>query len=212
MVDMSRNHALSQTYSNVAYGTKPEQPSFDPLHDGGREPLRIAYRRIAASLPAGVVDVSPRHANASQWNTERIAIKANGRIFLVDPTEILAAEAQGNYVLVQRRTASHLLRERISVLAEKLKAFGLIRIHRSVLVNGAHVEGVKPLPTGEYLLRMRGGKEYNVSRTYKSNLQFLAATWIGTDAFHEENGFSDVNQSAGSGSASSRLQRPRSDD
>jgi DNA-binding LytR/AlgR family response regulator len=115
----------------------------------------------------------------------RVALKTNGKILLLDPADISAAEAQGNYVLIHRNGSSHLLRERISVVAEKLQAFGLLRIHRSVLVNAAHVEAVRPTTSGEYLLRMRGGKEYTVSRTYKSNLQHLATIWIGTDGFPE---------------------------
>jgi len=32
----------------------------------------------------------------------------------------------------------------------------------------------------------RSGKEYKVTRTYKTNLQFLAESWIGTDGFATE--------------------------
>jgi len=42
-------------------------------------------------------------------------------------------------------------------MAEKLKPYGFIRIHRSVTVNISAVEGVQPLPTGEYRLRLKGG-------------------------------------------------------
>jgi two-component system LytT family response regulator len=69
------------------------------------------------------------------------------------------------------------------MLAEKLRPYGFLRIHRSVLVNSAHVETIEPLFTGEYLLRMKGGKEYNVTRTYKKNLSALASFWIGPDTF-----------------------------
>ncbi len=113
----------------------------------------------------------------------RIAVKCGGKILFLNPAEIHAAHAQGNYVLLQLSRGSHLLREQISVVAEKLARFGFIRIHRSVLVNAAQVETIEPLFTGEYLLRMRGGREYNVTRTFKKNLQLLADSWIGTDSF-----------------------------
>jgi len=45
------------------------------------------------------------------------------------------------------------------------------------------VEEIWPLSTGEYCLRVKGGKEYTVTRTYKKNLQSLAEFWIGTGAF-----------------------------
>jgi len=50
-------------------------------------------------------------------------------------------------------------------------------------VNGSFVEEIQPWTTGEYVLRVKGGKEYTVSRTYKSSLKSLAKFWIGTDTF-----------------------------
>jgi two-component system LytT family response regulator len=113
----------------------------------------------------------------------RIAIKVKGRILLIDPGEVVAVLAEGNYVLLQQESISYLLRESISVAAQKLEPFGFIRIHRSVLVNTAFVVEITPYPTGEYGLRVRGGKEYIVTRTYKANLKSLAEFWIGTGAF-----------------------------
>lgn len=116
----------------------------------------------------------------------RIAIKTKGKILLVNPSDILAVEAEGNYVLLHHQSDSYLLRESISTMAEKLKAYGFIRIHRSVLVNATWVEEIHPGTTGEYVLRIAGGREYMVSRTYKANLKGLAQSWIGTDSFTDE--------------------------
>jgi hypothetical protein len=49
-------------------------------------------------------------------------------------------------------------------MAEKLRPYGFIRIHRSVVVNISAVEEIQPLPTGEYRLRVKGGKQYLVTR------------------------------------------------
>jgi len=110
----------------------------------------------------------------------RIAIKVKRRILFINPDDVIAVLAEGNYVLLQQHSTSHLLRESISAVAEKLEPFGFIRIHRSVLVNTAFVEEIKPYPTGEYGLCVKGGKEYTVTRTYKENLKSLAEFWIGT--------------------------------
>jgi two-component system LytT family response regulator len=65
-------------------------------------------------------------------------------------------------------------------VVEKLKPHGFIRIHRSVLVNASFVEEIRPQSTGQYSLRLTGGKEYQVARKYKDNLRFIAQLWIGT--------------------------------
>ncbi len=113
----------------------------------------------------------------------RIAIKAKGRILFIDPADVVTVEAQGNYVLLQRKSGSDLLHESMSTVAEKLRPYGFVRIHRSVLINASFVEEIHPWTTGEYVLRIKGGKEFNVSRTYKKNLHSIAPLWFGTNGF-----------------------------
>ena len=113
----------------------------------------------------------------------RIAVKAMGRIVFMHPAEITAIEARGNHVLLHRTASSHLLRESISTMENWLAPHGFVRIHRSVLVNAAFVEEIQPWSTGEYVLRIRGGREYTVTRMYKQNLHRLAESWIGTHGF-----------------------------
>ena len=116
----------------------------------------------------------------------RIAIKTKGRILFIDAGDVIAVEAKGKYVLLLHTSSSHLLRESISTMEEKLNLHGFVRIHRSVLVNAALVEEIHPLPSGDYLLRVRGGREFTATRTYKKNLQLLAQLWIGTEDFVAE--------------------------
>jgi len=120
------------------------------------------------------------HAKA---HSLRAAIKVKGKILFVNLCDVVSVEAKGKCVCLQRSTNSYLLRESISAVAEKLETEGFIRIHRSVLVNTSFVEEIRPLATGEYCLRVEGGKEYTVTRTYKRNLKALAQCWIGTGAF-----------------------------
>jgi len=111
----------------------------------------------------------------------RIAFKTKGSILLLDLADILAVQAEGNYVSLRPRTNPYLVHESLSSMAEKLKPYGFIRIHRSVVVNISAVEKIQPLPTGEYRLRVKGGKEYLVTRTYKHNLRDLAQLWVGSE-------------------------------
>ncbi len=111
----------------------------------------------------------------------RIAFKAKGNILLLDLADILAVQAEGNYVSLQHRPNPYLVHESLSSMAEKLRPYGFIRIHRSVVVNISAVEEIQPLPTGEYRLRVKGGKEYLVTRTYKHNLRDLAQLWVGSE-------------------------------
>lgn len=145
------------------------------------EALDMAIRRTESERVAQLVKILPQLEEVLS-KSAKIAIKTKRRILFIDPADVVIIQAQGNYVLLQRHSGSYLLRESISTMAEKLKGYGFIRIHRSVLVNGSFVEEIQPWSTGEYVLRIKGGKEYTVSRTYKSNLKSLAKFWIGGDA------------------------------
>jgi len=149
------------------------------------EALDVAIRRTEGERVSRLIKVLPQ-LEALISKSAKIAIKTKGRILFIDPKDVLIVEAQGNYVLLQRQSGSYLLRESISAIAEKLKAYGFIRIHRSVLVNSSFVEEIEPWSTGEYVLRIKGGKEYTVSRTYKNNLKSLARFWVGTESFAGE--------------------------
>ncbi|MGA9980450.1 MAG: LytTR family DNA-binding domain-containing protein [Candidatus Sulfotelmatobacter sp.] len=150
------------------------------------EALDRAVRRAEGERAAKLIEALPQLQKLVRPQHSRIAIKAKGRILFINPGDVVAVQAEGNYVLLQRESGSYLLRESISVVAEKLKPYGFIRIHRSVLVNAAFVEEIKPYVTGEYGLRVKGGREYTVTRTYKKNLKSLAEFWIGGGAFLAE--------------------------
>ena len=178
-VTAHQQHAISAfEHRAVDFVLKPF--SKNRVHAAIDAAIRRTQAERAAQLVATLHDIqSPRRSN-------RIAIKADGRIVFLDPAELMSAEAEGNYVLLQRASGSYLLRETISELAKKLAPFGFVRIHRSVMVNAAYVAEIHPWPTGEYVLKMRNGKEYTVTRTYKRNLAAMTEHWIGTEGFSQE--------------------------
>ncbi|MGB8770920.1 MAG: LytTR family DNA-binding domain-containing protein [Candidatus Korobacteraceae bacterium] len=145
--------------------------------------LEFASRRTASERAARLLELMPHLGEFSPQLSSKIAIKSNGRILFVGPRDVVSVQAEGNYVLLQREAGSYLLRESISVIAEKLKPYGFVRIHRSVLVNAALVQEIRPCTTGEHTLRLKCGKEYTVTRTYKKNLRSLAGFWVGTGTF-----------------------------
>lgn len=161
----------------VDYVLKPF--SSDRIH----EALNVAFRRTENERAARLLTILPHLETLLARHSSKVAIKAKGRILFIDPTEVTIIRAEGNYVLLEKQSGSYLLREPLSIVAEKLKPHGFIRIHRSMLVNTSFVEEIRPWSTGEYVLRIKGGRELTVSRMYKNNLRSITQLWIGTDAF-----------------------------
>jgi DNA-binding LytR/AlgR family response regulator len=159
-----RDYAVESTAESRHY--EPKDTSLHP-----------ATRVEAANL----IRILRQLEGTARRRAARIAFKTKGRILFLNLAEIVAVQAEGNYVSLRHRPNPYLLRESLSSMAEKLKPYGFIRIHRSVVVNTSAVEEIQPLPTGEYRLRVKGGNEYLVTRTYKDNLRDLAQLWVGSE-------------------------------
>jgi DNA-binding LytR/AlgR family response regulator len=143
----------------------------------------LAIARDAGEQTERSTETFPALRAPAKPQSLRIAIKVRGKILFINLGDVVAVQAKGKCVSLRQNASSYLLRESISVVAQRLETHGFIRIHRSALVNAAFVQEIRPLSTGEYCLRVEGGKEYTVTRTYKKNLQSLAEFWIGTGAF-----------------------------
>ncbi|MCI0351179.1 MAG: LytTR family DNA-binding domain-containing protein [Acidobacteriales bacterium] len=140
--------------------------------------LETAERREALRAIRHVLEDLERRRQSP-----RMAIKTEGRVLFLNPSEIRWVEAQGNYVLLHTASGSHVLRAPLHVVEEKLKDYNFVRLHRSVLANVEYVREVKPWPTGEYVLTLDDGREITVTRTYKQNLAKIAGLAIGTELF-----------------------------
>jgi two-component system LytT family response regulator len=173
-----RGAAICSTKSRRDYTLESTADEFCEAADTSLLPV---IRGDAANLMRVLQQLEAIAKRIAKRQAPRIAFKAKGSILLLDLADILAVQAEGNYVSLRPRTNSYLVHESLSSMAEKLKPYGFIRIHRSVVVNISAVEEIQPLPTGEYRLRVKGGKEYLVTRTYKHNLRDLAQLWIGSE-------------------------------
>ena len=143
--------------------------------------LDFAIQRSSSDRIARLAAAVPDLKEIEQRKPKRIAIKEQGRILMVDPQEILFVEAEGNYVLMHMTNGSYLLRDAISKVEQRLTPHGFIRIHRSVLVNSAAIAEFRPWYTGEYILKLKTGKEFTVTRTFRHNLGTLMREGIGLE-------------------------------
>ena len=103
--------------------------------------------------------------------TERLVIKAGGRVFFLSTQEVDWIEAEGNYVRIHSASKSYLIRETISNLETELDPKEFLRIHRSTIVRIDRIQELQTWFHGEYRVLMRDGSELMLSRTYRDRLQ-----------------------------------------
>ncbi len=67
--------------------------------------------------------------------------------------------------------ASYQWRKTLAELERELAPYGFLRVHRSVIVNGARIRAVKPLQKGEYALIFEAGGVVDTGRTYRNVIE-----------------------------------------
>src|SRR5579864_8492537 len=104
-------------------------------------------------------------------DSERLVVKSGSRIVFLRKGAIEWVEAQGDYAKLHVGKETHMLRETMTALSERLDPNRFVRIHRSRIVNLDYVREIRPLWGGDCTLSMRDGTEVTMSRTYRTNLQ-----------------------------------------
>jgi ABC-2 type transport system ATP-binding protein len=102
-----------------------------------------------------ISEASPPEDNQAQTMPFMIPAKLEGKVALVNPTDILYAIAQDNKAYLQ--TAQDLFPTQFTLaeLETRLSRSGFFRAHRSYLVNLQHVKEVIPYTRDSYSLRLR---------------------------------------------------------
>jgi two-component system, LytTR family, response regulator len=103
----------------------------------------------------------------------RIVFKSKGRILFLPVDEICMIGAEENYVRLCTKTESHLLRETMASLEQKLDPAIFLRVHRSTMVNLRYVKEVRLEAAAEYSVVLHTGQKVPMSRTYRSRIKNL---------------------------------------
>jgi ABC-2 type transport system ATP-binding protein len=92
----------------------------------------------------------------------KIPVKLEGKVILLNPADILYAEADQGYTLLitkdSRLTSQYTLNE----LEERLKGAGFFRAHRSYIVNLQHVREVIPYSRNSFSLRLNDSEKTEI--------------------------------------------------
>ncbi len=135
----------------------------DRLHEpaGGPDPAAISALIAGLSRP--------------RQSAERLAIRAEGRVYFVRVADIDWIETASNYVRLHTGKTSHLLREPLSTLETRLDPEQFLRIHRTTVVNVERLRELQPWFSGEFIAILHDGTRLKVSRGYRDRV----ARWLG---------------------------------
>ena len=101
---------------------------------------------------------------------DRLVIRDAGRVFFLPYADIDWIESAGNYVRVHSGKSSHLVRNTITRMAERLPAGDFLRVSRAAIVNLRRVREVQSLFNGCFVFLVHGGARIESSRRFRRHI------------------------------------------
>jgi two-component system, LytTR family, response regulator len=137
--------------------------------------IERAREQIELKSNANFTDQISKLVNELKEKThvDRLVMKDERKIWFVPVHTIDWIEAEGKYVNVHVGRDSHLLRESLTALENKLNPKLFARIHRSSIVNVERIKELQPWFHGDYRVILNNGTELILSRTYRKRFQEL---------------------------------------
>jgi two-component system LytT family response regulator len=140
--------------------------------------LRRALDKVSQQQPAQIHDQLSALLQELRPATQsdRIAVKTDGRVVFVKASDVDWVEAADNYVSLHIGKDAHLLRETMTNIEQRLPKEKFIRISRSTIVNIERIKELQPLFHGEYAVILRDGTKLTLSRSHRDKLQQLGVS------------------------------------
>lgn len=163
--------------SAVDYLVKPVQR---PRFAGSvlRAKQRIAERRVARlamQLAGATASMGGERAVQipAQKYPEQMTIRVRRRLFALEVGDIAWIQGASQYSRVHTRSGEYLLSRTLASLECELDPQRFFRIHRSAIVNAAHVREVRSSGDGRYNIYLTGGQSLPMGRARREILEKL---------------------------------------
>jgi two-component system, LytTR family, response regulator len=132
---------------------------------------RAQLQMDAASKAALVGRILGLLDQQSRQYVSRFMVRMGSRIQVVPVEDVEWISAAGDYTELHARSATHLLRETMNSLEQRLDPNRFVRVHRSRIINLARILELRPIDNREYLVKLSDGSQHRSSRTYADRLE-----------------------------------------
>lgn len=123
--------------------------------------------RVNQDLTGRLMDLMREHMQARSEHLESFHIREKGREHRVDVSDILYLQAEGNYLRLQLKDRHFLHRMTMNAVESELDPARFLRIHRSYIVNRAHVRSARYSGNNEFIFSMANNERIVSGRSYK---------------------------------------------
>ena len=127
--------------------------------------------QLLAVLQHGTPEPAARPTSDASGYLERIAVEMRGKVRVVPVEQIDYITADGPYAELHTGDKTHLIRETMHTLEERLDPRHFIRIHRSAIVRLQLVDTLLRGAGGDYEVQLKSGLRLPVSRSRREELE-----------------------------------------
>ncbi len=113
----------------------------------------------------------PAGASSEDPYLERIAVESRGQVRVVSVESIDYVTASGPYAELHVGETTHVIRERMQTLENRLDPSAFMRVHRSIIVRLDEIDTLLHNPGGDYAVRLKSGERLSVSRSRREELE-----------------------------------------
>jgi DNA-binding LytR/AlgR family response regulator len=112
---------------------------------------------------------APEESSAAKVN--KIVGRSGAEYFLLDSTEVLAFQAEGELVWIITTKNRFLATQTLRTIEERLKGLPFQRVHRNAIVNVNHVRKMAAISSQRWLLTLSNQQELIVSKRQAHNVR-----------------------------------------
>ena len=127
---------------------------------------RIQFNNENASLYKKLIE----KLHGGKKYLQRIMVNTGHRFFFVKTSEVFYISADEKYVKLHTEKDTHLIRDTMSAMEERLDPAKFARIHRSCIVNIDFIKEMQPASHGDYIAILKNGTTLTISRRFRERL------------------------------------------
>lgn len=173
--DVIRRLQPGSTIPLIVIVTAYDQHAMEAFQTGAIDYLLkpVAQERLAQAVERAA-KLRPRAAQVAQQfadvaeiaerSVRRIVARSGDEYLLLNVSEVLAFEADGDLVWIITAKKRYLATQSLKTIQEKLRNTNFRRIHRKALVNIEHIRKMSALSSQRWLLTLANNQEFIVSK------------------------------------------------
>jgi DNA-binding LytR/AlgR family response regulator len=131
----------------------------------------VRRERLEKAIEKARRQLKPAPAAAASETLRKIVGRRGTDLYLLDPAEIVAFQADGELVHIVTTGQRYLSDHSLKALDDKLEPKRFRRIHRSTIINTDHIRKISPLSSKRWLLKMSNNFEAVVSKRLASSIR-----------------------------------------